>query len=581
MNETKIMQCADQKEVSVTCAGFKQVHVSLSAETDDKLGIGADELYREVARQGDAQPEGDLEGWPWKGAGLHSIFGCILGRTKERELEISTPIRSEPQLADCKALDHMLGWSCSGFMVCKVVSGGPALHLYITFDSGDMMRQCTVGQLKDLLETEAGTPHSRQILVQSGVELQNTAIPVAVGPWGFPSGFILLDSQQDEKESISVRAGKDRCYELEVSLTDTVGQLKKALEKESGVPKSSMTLWKPAVPKCTAIWGSPCTVSEFLRSGAPRAQLSNSESTAISDPFMTISSLCELHDEWRLGTLCAHDRSSLTMAQPISVSAMTIAGALCSVKVVSSDTVLWLKTAFMGELGISPCKQILLLDTTVLQDSWLLLELGIDSDTVLTLVKKPEDPTPVRSWYDVRRYDGNGITPSYHGTPCASPRSRCALADPDLNDWPSAFGHSGTSLSTSFQDLCPCHSGTSLSPPFQSLPLWALSPAGSEAWSAPGNTSSSVTTVIASTSVVRVRGLPFTVAASDIITFFAQHDIVEPKEIQLLYCSRGRPNGQAIVRMHDEKDADHAQRALHQQWIGSHCIEVVPHREEA
>jgi hypothetical protein len=79
--------------------------------------------------------------------------------------------------------------------------------------------------------------------------------------------------------------------------------------------------------------------------------------------------------------------------------------------------------------------------------------------------------------------------------------------------------------------------------------------------------------------VVRLRGLPFSATKQDILTFFAQHDIVDRivsgnSAVNLLLRANGRSSGQARVQMKARSDAELAQRLLHGQWMGSRYIEV-------
>jgi len=64
-----------------------------------------------------------------------------------------------------------------------------------------------------------------------------------------------------------------------------------------------------------------------------------------------------------------------------------------------------------------------------------------------------------------------------------------------------------------------------------------------------------------------------------VLAFFAQHDIVdriseEPKAVNLLLRSNGKPSGQAIVQMRGREDAELARHVLSGQWMGSRYIEV-------
>jgi len=64
-----------------------------------------------------------------------------------------------------------------------------------------------------------------------------------------------------------------------------------------------------------------------------------------------------------------------------------------------------------------------------------------------------------------------------------------------------------------------------------------------------------------------------------VLAFFAQHDIVdrisdEPKAVNLLLRSNGRPSGQAVVHMRNKVDAELAHQKLMGQWMGSRYIEI-------
>merc|ERR1719433_1835938 len=83
----------------------------------------------------------------------------------------------------------------------------------------------------------------------------------------------------------------------------------------------------------------------------------------------------------------------------------------------------------------------------------------------------------------------------------------------------------------------------------------------------------------AAAAAVRLRGLPFSATEQDVLAFFAQHDIVdriseEPKAVNLLLRSNGKPSGQAIVQMRGREDAELARHVLSGQWMGSRYIEV-------
>ena len=78
---------------------------------------------------------------------------------------------------------------------------------------------------------------------------------------------------------------------------------------------------------------------------------------------------------------------------------------------------------------------------------------------------------------------------------------------------------------------------------------------------------------------LRLRGLPFSVTVQDVLTFFAQHNVADtihdgPNSAKLLPKANGRPSGQAVVQMRTRKDAEVAQKALHNQHVGGRYIEV-------
>lgn len=123
----------------------------------------------------------------------------------------------------------------------------------------------------------------------------------------------------------------------------------------------------------------------------------------------------------------------------------------------------------------------------------------------------------------------------------------------------------------------------------QSHPFAHKPPAGGPD-AAPGAT---VTAAAASTeaganpnvAAVRLRGLPFSMSVQDVLAFFAQHDVVDlimdgPQAAQLLPKANGRPSGQARVQMRSRVDAETAQQALNNQWIGGRYIEVFVYGDE-
>lgn len=84
---------------------------------------------------------------------------------------------------------------------------------------------------------------------------------------------------------------------------------------------------------------------------------------------------------------------------------------------------------------------------------------------------------------------------------------------------------------------------------------------------------------------LRLRGLPFSMSVQDVFAFFAQYDVADRivdgnNAAQLLPKANGRPSGQAVVQMRSRFDAEVAQQALHNQWIGGRYIEVFVYGDE-
>lgn len=84
---------------------------------------------------------------------------------------------------------------------------------------------------------------------------------------------------------------------------------------------------------------------------------------------------------------------------------------------------------------------------------------------------------------------------------------------------------------------------------------------------------------------LRLRGLPFSMSVQDVFAFFAQYDVADRivdgnNAAQLLPKANGRPSGQAVVQMRSRYDAEVAQQALHNQWIGGRYIEVFVYGDE-
>mmetsp|Transcript_10115 Transcript_10115/g.29943 ORF Transcript_10115/g.29943 Transcript_10115/m.29943 type:complete len:793 (-) Transcript_10115:299-2677(-) len=89
----------------------------------------------------------------------------------------------------------------------------------------------------------------------------------------------------------------------------------------------------------------------------------------------------------------------------------------------------------------------------------------------------------------------------------------------------------------------------------------------------------------ATSSSVRLRGLPFSATEQDVFNFFGQYDVVDrvsedPKAVNLLCRGNGRPSGQALVQMRSRNDAELARRILSGKWMGSRYIEVFLHGED-
>jgi len=84
---------------------------------------------------------------------------------------------------------------------------------------------------------------------------------------------------------------------------------------------------------------------------------------------------------------------------------------------------------------------------------------------------------------------------------------------------------------------------------------------------------------------LRLRGLPFSVTVQDVLAFFAQHNVADrisdvPNSAQLLPKANGRPSGQAVVQMRSRRDAEFAQKALSNQYVGQRYIEVFVYGKE-
>jgi len=85
--------------------------------------------------------------------------------------------------------------------------------------------------------------------------------------------------------------------------------------------------------------------------------------------------------------------------------------------------------------------------------------------------------------------------------------------------------------------------------------------------------------------MVRLRGLPFSATAQEVLDFFAQHGVEDCvnqgiEAVDLLIKANGRPSGQAAVHVRSHDDAQHVQQILNQQFIGGRYIEVFAYGHE-
>jgi hypothetical protein len=124
--------------------------------------------------------------------------------------------------------------------------------------------------------------------------------------------------------------------------------------------------------------------------------------------------------------------------------------------------------------------------------------------------------------------------------------------------------------------------------PFAHKPPSALGnqAAANQSGTAPGAATTEAGGLDSNVAAVRLRGLPFSMSVQDVLAFFAQYDVADriadgPQAAQLLPKANGRPSGQARVQMRTRYDAEVAQQALNNQWIGGRYIEVFVYGEES
>lgn len=85
--------------------------------------------------------------------------------------------------------------------------------------------------------------------------------------------------------------------------------------------------------------------------------------------------------------------------------------------------------------------------------------------------------------------------------------------------------------------------------------------------------------------MVRLRGLPFSTIARDVLAFFEEHAVEHcvtegEAAVQMLSKANGRPSGQAVVHVHSQEHAEHVQQILNKQFIGDRYIEVFAYGDE-
>ncbi|XP_060738655.1 G-rich sequence factor 1 [Tachysurus vachellii] len=74
--------------------------------------------------------------------------------------------------------------------------------------------------------------------------------------------------------------------------------------------------------------------------------------------------------------------------------------------------------------------------------------------------------------------------------------------------------------------------------------------------------------------IVRVKGLPWTCSAEDLLKFFSECRIRKGVNgIHLMYHKNGKPNGQAFIELEDEEDVNKALE-MHRQYLGPRYVEV-------
>lgn len=113
----------------------------------------------------------------------------------------------------------------------------------------------------------------------------------------------------------------------------------------------------------------------------------------------------------------------------------------------------------------------------------------------------------------------------------------------------------------------------------QSHPFAHRAPEAGAAATAPASASEPFLDDKTGAPALRLRGLPFNVSDQDVLAFFAQHDVADriadvKNACQLLPKANGRPSGQAVVQMRSRYDAEVAQQALSNQFVGQRFIEV-------
>lgn len=85
-------------------------------------------------------------------------------------------------------------------------------------------------------------------------------------------------------------------------------------------------------------------------------------------------------------------------------------------------------------------------------------------------------------------------------------------------------------------------------------------------WSAPAP--------VGGDSVVKMRGLPFTVTAHDVVQFFAPEFPISAQQVSLTQGLDGRPSGQGFVTFSSRAIATRAATAKNRQYLGSRYVEL-------